>query len=146
MMEDRQMLQHKFFKKIGAFSVNLQHSKSLITSLRYAVNSMERPQSSLFIYPEGEIVPFGTDQPKFKKGLVWIAEKCPEVDIVPIGIYIHTSNFDKPELFIQIGKQIERDHSTGKIPSIEDYEIKLQEVLRSLKKHSHRDDHPFEKL
>lgn len=146
MMEDKQMIQHKFFQKIGAFSVNLQYSKSLITSLRYAVNSIKRPQASLFIYPEGEIVPFSTDQPKFKKGLSWIADKCPEVDIVPVGIYIHSSTYDKPELFIQIGEPLERNSTAEIMPSTEYYEIKLQDVLRTLQKRAHSSDTPFEKL
>lgn len=146
MMEDKQLIQYKFFRKIGAFSVNLQNSKSLITSLRYAVNSMKRPKASLFIYPEGEIVPFSTIKPEFKKGLEWIADKCPEVDIVPIGIYIHTSAFDKPELFIQIGKQIERDILIQKIPLIEECETRLQELLVLLQKKAHSQNHSFEKL
>lgn len=146
MMEDKQMREHKFFQKIGAFSVNLQNSKSLITSLRYAVHSMERPRASLFIFPEGEIVPFSTGRPKFKKGLAWIADKCPDVDIVPIGIYMHSSKFDKPELFIQIGDQVNRDSMAVNMPLIGHYEIKLQEVLESLQKKSHKSDPPFEKL
>ena len=146
MMEDKQMKEHKFFQKIGAFSVNLHHSKSLITSLRYAVSSMNRPQASLFIYPEGKIVPFSTDKPHFKKGLVWIADKCPTVDIVPIGIYIHSARSDKPELFIQIGDPIERDPANGKTPSIEEYEVRLQNVLLSLKENAHSSDHPFKKI
>lgn len=146
MMEDKQMIQHKFFQKIGAFSVNLQHSKSLITSLRYAVSSMSRPKSSLFIYPEGEIVPFSTKKPDFKKGLVWIADKCPDVDIVPIGIYIHTSNSDKPELFIQIGESIKRDIKAEKKPAIEEYEIRLKEVLESLQKKAHSSISTFERM
>tara|TARA_R100001143_G_C3360687_1_gene135322 strand:+ start:4991 stop:5542 length:552 start_codon:yes stop_codon:yes gene_type:complete len=146
MMEDKQMREHNFFQRIGAFSVNLQNSKSLITSLRYAVHSMERPQASLFIYPEGEIVPFNTDKPNFKKGLAWIAEKCPDVDIVPIGIYIHTAKFDKPELFIKIGKhlEIQEDKTQSEIKLI--LEKKLQKVLIRLVEDAHSDERLFTQL
>lgn len=140
------MIRHTFFQKIGAFSVNLNHSKSLITSLRYAVHSMERPQASLFIYPEGEIVPFSTNKPKFKKGLAWIAEKCPDVDIVPIGIYIQHSRYDKPELFIKIGNPVENSVKGNKQESIGSYEDKLREVLISLQEDSHQSDKRFHKL
>lgn len=146
MMEDKQMIRHRFFQKIGAFSVNLQNSKSLITSLRYAVHSMERQQSSLFIYPEGEIVPFSTNKPEFKKGLEWIADKCPEVDIVPIGVYIHSSNSDKPELFIQVGERTNGDIKAEEKPLIEEYEIRLKEVLESLQKKAHSSTRSFVKL
>jgi len=146
MMEDKQIKEHKFFQKIGAFSVNLEHTRSLITSLRYAVNSMSRPQASLFIYPEGKMVPFTADKPKFKKGLVWIAEKCPEVDIVPIGIYIHTSKYDKPELFIKIGDPVQVEKTSNKKRSIERYETKLQELLIYLQETSHSSEHTFQKI
>ncbi len=146
MMEDKQMREHKFFQKIGTFSINLQNSKSLITSLRYAVNSMKRPKASLFIYPEGEIVPFSTDKPNFKKGLVWIAEKCPEVDIVPIGIYIHSSKFDKPELFIKIGKPVEIQEDLTPLETTLLLEKNLQKVLIRLVKDAHSVEQPFKRF
>lgn len=146
MMEDKQMIEHKFFQKIGAFSVNLQNSKSLITSLRYAVNSMKRPQASLFIYPEGEIVPFSTDKPNFKKGLVWIAEKSPDVDIVPIGIYIHSANFDKPELFIKIGKPLEIQEDKTQLEIKLFLEQKLQNVLIRLVEDAHSIERLFTRI
>ena len=61
MMEDKQMHEHGLFKRIGAFSVNLENPRSAVRSLRYAVESMKRPHSSLFIYPEGRIVRFSTE-------------------------------------------------------------------------------------
>lgn len=146
MMEDRQMLQYKFFQRIGAFSVNLKESKSLITSLRYAVYSMERPGASLFIYPEGEIVPFSTDKPAFKKGLAWITERCPNVDIVPIGIYIQSSKFDKPELFILIGAPLNRNITDNIEQMTEYFEAALQEALISLQNMAHSDRHTLQNL
>jgi len=146
MMEDKQMIQHKFFRKIGAFSVNLKSSKSLITSLRYAVQSMDRPQSSLYIFPEGEIMHFSTDKPSFKKGLAWIAERCPDADIVPIGIYIHTSKYDKPELFIKIGDPVKSKTVGNLEQSIEQYETMLQDILVTLQDESHSSENRFKKL
>jgi chlorobactene lauroyltransferase len=109
MMEDRQMHRHKFFRKIGAFSINLQDPRGSVRSLRYAADSMKRPNASLFIYPEGRIVPFTDAKPEFKPGLAWISGKCPEADLVPIGIYITTARFDKPELYIRIGTPADRN-------------------------------------
>src|SRR5699024_11548629 len=86
LMEDQQMLEHPFFSKIGAFSVNLSNTQSAIRSLRYAVKSFERPNASLFIYPEGTITPAGTTL-QFEKGLAWLAQEFSEAEIVPIAIY-----------------------------------------------------------
>lgn len=75
LMEDKQIEQYPFFNKIGAFSINRDNTRSAITSLRYAVQSMQRKQASLFIYPEGELRPIsGTLD--FEGGLGWLGT-CP---------------------------------------------------------------------
>jgi len=138
-MEDKQMRQHKFFSKIGAFSVNLSEPRAALKSLRYAVDSMKRPNSSLFIYPEGKIVPFSIQKPQFQKGLGWIAGRSPGSDIVPIGIYIHTARHDKPELFLKVGSPVEfnSEQSSDELNLL--FEKEMQQVLIDLqdKAHSH---------
>lgn len=146
MMEDRQMKQHSFFKKIGAFSVNLENPRSAVQSLRYAVESFDRPNSSLFIYPEGKIVPFSTDKPTFRKGLAWIAQKCPEVDVVPVGIYISTARSDKPELHLSVGEKLKVDPSADHDELNRHFEEKLSELLRELVENSHHKSDTFSKL
>lgn len=111
MMEGKQLRKYSFFRKIGVFSIDLDDRRSILQSLRYAVESMERPNSSLYIFPQGKIEPFTTDQFEFKKGLGWLAKKVPEADLVPIGIYIHTMHSDKPQLHITVGNAIDIDRS-----------------------------------
>lgn len=144
MMEDKQMREHSFFKKIGAFSVNPDDPRSSVRSLRYAVESVSRPNSSLFIYPEGKIVPFSSEKPQFRKGLGWISNQCPGIDVVPIGIYIHTARYDKPELIIRVGKAVPVDHSMDSSVINEIFEAKMGELLAALQKNSHESPDRFE--
>ena len=111
MMEGKQLRKYSFFSKIGVFSIDLDDRRSILQSLRYAVDSMERPFSSLYIFPQGKIEPFTPDRFEFKKGLGWLAKKIPEADLVPIGIYIHTMSSDKPELHITVGNSIHVDRT-----------------------------------
>lgn len=145
-MEDKQMRDYGFFKKIGAFSVNLENPLSALRSLRYALDSMKRPNSSLFIFPEGEIVPFSTGRPNFKKGLGWIANQCPDVDVVPVGIYIHTAKYDKPEMFLKIGESLKfsPEKSAENLNSF--FEIKMEQLLKELQEHAHQKRNRFQKL
>lgn len=138
MMEDKQMKEHSFFSKIGAFSVNLQDPRSAVRSLRYAVKSMEREKASLFIYPEGKIVPFSVKKPHFKKGLGWLSRKCPEADVVPIGIYIHTAYSDKPELAISVGNATEANRALSADDLNQIYELELQSLLTELVEKTHK--------
>ena len=136
-MEDKQMMEHRFFSKIGAFSVNLHNPRSAVKSLRYASRSMERPNASLFIYPEGKIVPFTVNKPEFKRGLGWLAKECPECDLVPVGICIHTARHDKPELFIRVGKASKPDINMEPGEISHSLELDLQSVLITLRKDAH---------
>lgn len=146
MMEDKQMKKHGLFKRIGAFSVHLENPRSAIRSMRYAVESMKRPNSSLFIYPEGKINPFHTKGLQFRDGLGWIAGQLESVDVVPIGIYIHTANHDKPELFLKMGTKVEYDPKTARKTLNRTFELALESVLEELQHDAHSDTTPFQKL
>jgi chlorobactene lauroyltransferase len=145
MMEDKQMLRYKFFKKIGAFSVHLDNPKSALVSLRYAIKSMQRPNASLFIYPEGEIGPFSYNKPTFKNGLAWLCEQIPDADIVPVGIYMHAMHHSKPELMMFIDSAIEVDRSAGTDQINETLQMEMRNTLRSLYKQV-KDEEEFSRL
>lgn len=146
MMEDKQMQEHSLFKRIGAFSVNLENPRSAVRSLRYAVDSMKRPHSSLFIYPEGKIVPFSTEKPEFKKGLGWIVSHCTDADVVPIGIYIDHAKSDKPELFLKIGNAHEFDTSDNSDKLNHFFEERLRDLLNELVEDAFQSRGQFRKL
>jgi len=109
LMEDTQMLQYGFFSRIGAFSINLNNPKLSILSLRYALDSLRRLNSSVFIYPEGKIVPASEHCELFKDGLSWLYQKTESIDFVPIALNIDYSKASKPEFNIYIGKSVNPD-------------------------------------
>lgn len=143
LMEDKQMRQYPFFKKIGAFSINRDDPRKAVTSLRYAVQSMKRERASLFIYPEGKITPAGSDM-SFEGGLAWLHSKLPEVDYVPIGIYMHTIRHDKPELHLHIGEAVNIDPASSNKETTTLLENKLNHILRELRKTAGFDNTPYE--
>jgi len=147
MMEQRQMARYRLFRWIGAFSINLDKPRGSIRSLRYAVESMQRDNSSLFIYPEGKIVPFTTEKPVFRGGLSWLCRQLPEVDVVPVGIYIHTIRHNKPELHISIGNAIDNDGASESKEALQQVlEFALRKELQSLQEHGGFDDSIFTPL
>jgi 1-acyl-sn-glycerol-3-phosphate acyltransferase len=146
MMEDKQMREHGFFKRIGAFSVNLKNPRSVIRSLRYAVESMKRPNASLFIYPEGEIRPFSLQKPEFKSGLSWIVSKYSAPDVVPIAIYFSMKKSSKPELFIQVGEPVDTSMYIDLSEKTAQLEEALQQVLKNTVETAHDQPNDFQKL
>ena len=113
-MEDKQMRQYPFFSRIGAFSINLEDTRSTLRSLRYALDSLKRDHSSLFIYPEGELKPYTGKASEFKDGLAWIYQNSEGVDFVPITFQIDYSKGSKPDLYISIGKSVNHDKTLSR--------------------------------
>lgn len=138
------MRQYTFFSKIGAFSVNLQNPKSSIKSLRYAVESLKRPNASLFIYPEGTIKSPSEKKPVFKKGLAWIYQQTTGVDFVPVAIYSQHLRSSKPELYLSIGSSCNPDKSLAKSELNDFLENKLHQLLLNCRDTAGFDDEGFE--
>src|SRR5690554_4212837 len=146
MMEERQMLEYKFFSKIGAFSVSLNDSRSQICSLRYALESMKRPNASLYLFPEGKLTPASASKPKFKDGLAWLYKQCDQVDFVPIVFYTHAFRGSKPELYINIGESITIPKITSKNELTLHLEVVIQQLLNETKEVAGFTDTNFTKV
>jgi 1-acyl-sn-glycerol-3-phosphate acyltransferase len=57
MMEEKNLKRFSFFRKIGAFSIDRDNRRSSIKSLDYIVDLLEnKPNSALWIFPQGEIL------------------------------------------------------------------------------------------
>ncbi|MDZ7694163.1 MAG: lysophospholipid acyltransferase family protein [Balneolaceae bacterium] len=147
LMEDRQMEQYSFFRKIGAFSINRDDPRRAITFLRYAVQSMQRHNACLFIYPEGEIRSPHTD-PQFQGGLAWIYSKLEksEVDIVPIAIHMHTIRHDKPELHLLVDKSVDLSGNLSNEEQTSILQDQLANALNRLRRDAGFDDSNFERF
>lgn len=133
LMEAKQLEKYTFFRKIGAFSINRDDPRKAVTSMRYAVQSFQRPNASLFIYPEGTITPPGTD-PDFEGGLAWLHDKLPKVEFVPVGIYMHTIRHDKPELHLYVGEPVEIAADESNETKTALMESALSTLLQQMKK------------
>jgi 1-acyl-sn-glycerol-3-phosphate acyltransferase len=146
LMEDRQLKKYPMFRWLGTFSVNRNDPRKVITSLRYAVQSMQRDCASLYLYPEGKIKPAGTKL-VFEGGLAWLHSKVADaVDFVPIGIYMHTLRFDKPELHLHIGKPVRPGPDLSNREKSEVFEQELENLLAGLKIYAGFEDSGFERL
>jgi 1-acyl-sn-glycerol-3-phosphate acyltransferase len=145
-MEDTQMIKHRFFSKIGAFSIDLSDHRSTITSLRYAVESTNRPNSGLYIYPEGELTPVSNSRPDFKQGLAWIYQNIEAgVDLVPIAFDSNNFRHSKPELYINIGRPITIDKRSNKSELTSVFEKEIQMLLNETRSVAGLTDHGFVK-
>ncbi len=105
MMEEKQLKLMPLFRKLGAFSVVRESPFQAGKSLKYAVKLLtEKSSRTLWIFPQGEILPNDTRPLSIYGGLEKIVARIGHCQILPIALsYDFLGNF-KPEITVGIGK------------------------------------------
>ena len=106
MMSEEGLRQFPFFRKIGAFSVQKNHPRSVLASLRYAASLLEQ-KKAVWIFPQGEEKHLDFRPLSFQQGAAYLLEKRPETVVVPLTYYYTFLHQQKPELYIKIGSSIQ---------------------------------------
>ena len=105
MMEEKHLKKLFLFRRLGAFSIVRENPRRAMESIRYAVEILTKnPARSLWIFPQGEILPNDARPIVFYNGLSRIIEKLRRVQTVPIAFRYEFLNDFKPEVFVKIGK------------------------------------------
>lgn len=104
MMEEKQLRRYKFFRLIGAFSVNRESPTAAVESMRYAASLIRRPNTGLWIYPQGVMVPNDTRPLGFYQGAARIAAMQNRVQLVPVAHRYEFLMEQRPEAFSLIGR------------------------------------------
>ncbi|MGI8639214.1 MAG: lysophospholipid acyltransferase family protein [Pyrinomonadaceae bacterium] len=103
MMEEKQLKKLFLFRKLGAFSVVRENPRKAVESINYAVNLLKKTDRTLWIFPQGEILPNDARPLKFYNGLSRIIEKIGEVFVVPLAMRYEFLGEFKPQIFVKIG-------------------------------------------
>lgn len=104
MMDIEQMQKYRFFKRIGAFSVNRNNPKEAMESVEYSVNLLGKTNRVLWIFPQGIIQPNDFRPIVFYNGISKIAKKLGEVSLIPVTFRYEFLMEQRPEIFISAGK------------------------------------------
>lgn len=84
MMEEKQLRRFWPFTRLGAFSVVRENPRAAAKSIEYAAHTLNESRNrSLWIFPQGELVPFGTRPMKLFPGFARVIERVGECEIVP---------------------------------------------------------------
>lgn len=140
-MEDKQMKQFSFFSRIGAMSINRENVRSAVYTLQQAAEWLNKPNTSLYLFPEGKITNPAAPI-KIEGGVLRILKSAPDCIMVPISLHISTQRGDKPELFIRVGAAVEPEKRTA-LPAIQGV---MQDGLDRLREDSLVHNHKFKKI
>jgi len=106
-MLEEQLRRYWFFQKVGAFSINPLHPKSIKATFNYMVEILSDNKNVLIFYPQGEIEAYDKRPLKVKEGLKSILGMTnSQVNILPIAFKIKYGNTKKPDLLLRFGDLI----------------------------------------
>jgi len=103
MMDEKQMAKYKFFRWIGAFSVNRENAREAYLSVQYAASLLRQPNRVLWIYPQGVMKPNDARPLRFYAGTAHIVESLKRVQLIPIAHRYEFVMHQRPEAFVSIG-------------------------------------------
>ncbi|WP_044336569.1 lysophospholipid acyltransferase family protein [Rossellomorea aquimaris] len=101
MMSQKGMEDFSFFRKIGAFSVNPDSPKDLVTSLKFAEKCLQE-KKTVWIFPQGKEEHLEKRPISFMSGPSFLSERNPEISVSLVTFYYTFRHDQRPELFIRI--------------------------------------------
>lgn len=105
MMLEEQLKRYWFFKKLGCYSIDLNDSKKMITSLKYTMDLIQNADNAITMYPQGEIQSYEQRPIQLKDGIDFIAKKSKiNFQIIPVAFKIHYTNERLPIIYTRFGK------------------------------------------
>jgi chlorobactene lauroyltransferase len=106
MMDELQLKKYFFFRWVGTFSVDRAHPRESVRSIDYAAHLLRGTSRSLWIYPQGELLPNDTRPLAFFRGVEHIARRIGTVNLVPIAFRYEFLQEQRPTIFIRIGEPV----------------------------------------
>lgn len=112
-IENRQLEKHRFFTRLGAFSIDRTNARSAIETLDYAASCLLEPssrQNALWIFPQGQIEHVDKRPLLFFRGTAGIADrvlkKRESLYLVSVVSRIEYLEDQKPDFFLSFGSPV----------------------------------------
>lgn len=110
MMLEEQLKRYWFFKKLGAYSISPNSTKSIIETAEYTKEILRDTNNFVVYYPQGKIEPFDTERMNLQNGLKYfIPQNEADAVILPIAFKIQFYEEKIPEIVVRFGEMIEAD-------------------------------------
>ncbi|MFH1196599.1 MAG: lysophospholipid acyltransferase family protein [bacterium] len=130
MMLEEQLAQFRFFRRLGAFSIEPGNPRSIIESFGYSKVLLANPENYLVMYPQGEIEAFEKRLLRIKEGLRQLLKHLNnDAFILPVGFKIHYYNEKYPVVIARPARLI---HSKEILANFDIYKSEFHRNLDEL--------------
>lgn len=127
MMNAQNLVRFPFFRKVGAFGVDLEDPRDGMKAIRYSAKLLDRPGRVLWVFPQGAEVPITKRPLGFRRGAASIARLIGDrACVVPAAIRYEMASEARPHLWLSFGEPSKA--ATAKRAAIDDL-VARQEAL-----------------
>ncbi|MGF7030611.1 hypothetical protein J2T17_001516 [Paenibacillus mucilaginosus] len=96
MMSEEGLRRFRFFRRLGAFSVDRGSLQGVKDSLRYAAGVLEGERRALWLFPQGDIRHGDVHPLGFHSGIGYLLREVPGIQVVPVSFYYCFLQDQKP--------------------------------------------------
>lgn len=116
---------YRFFRKLGAFSINQTRIRDVVASLQYATQLLEAG-SCVWLFPQGQILHQDQRPYLFGTGIGYLLHQK-QVPVVPVTLHYLFGEEKKPIASLHFGKPIQENWESMTRSSVSMYLSKLLE-------------------
>lgn len=103
MMEESQLREYPFHRRLGAFGVVRESARDAVRSIEYASELLKGTSRTLWIFPQGETLPNDVRPLELYNGASRIIERAGLVDAAPVALRYEFLDEYRPEALVRIG-------------------------------------------
>ncbi len=126
-MDAKGLEQYRTLEFLGIFGVELGTTRGSLAFLRQCMAVLARPESVLWITPQGRFVDVRERPTRFKEGLGRLLHRVSQVDVVPLAIEYPFWNDRRPEVLVRFGPLIPVEDGASRSPK--DWTRSIEQAL-----------------
>ena len=105
MMDEAQLSEYRFFRKLGAYSVDKSAAGASRASLRYTERLLGEG-ARVWLFPQGDIRHLESRPLELQRGAAHLLRRVPHTAVVPVTFYYTSGLHSKPEVSLMIGQPL----------------------------------------
>jgi 1-acyl-sn-glycerol-3-phosphate acyltransferase len=118
MMDARNLRALPFFRKVGAFGVDLQDAADGARAIRYACKRLDKPGRLVWIFAQGREVPITVRPLGFRPGAAEIARLARRAIVLPCALRYEMGSRPDPVLYLSFGEPVSLPAEQGRCTNV----------------------------
>jgi len=132
-IEDAMLQRYGVFRNLGFYGIQKNSFSGLKDFLAIGNFILEKPDSVIWMTPQGDFVDPRVKPLKIKKGLANLATKHPQATILPLGLEYIFWNDKKPEILLNFGTPFQAEENQSPADFHERIEHEMTATIEKLK-------------